>query len=133
MNIKKLETVKAALRRCMYTEGSCPADCPGCEMCMTEGAEIMTEGAKAMDAMEGRVHMLAEALAGARRVYLYFATKAPIDESHLPEDGYIAHVNHAERKYIRLIDGMVYGTAVYSRRLAPWEIVRAKLISAPVD
>lgn len=131
MNLKKLETVKAALRRCMYTEGSCPADCPGYEMCITEGAEIMTEGAKAMDVMEGRVRMLAEGLAGTRRVYLYFATKAPIDAAKLPEDGYIAHVSHEERKYIRLIDDMAYGTVIYGRRLAPWEIVKLRLTSAP--
>lgn len=133
MNRTKMETVKATLRTCMYTEGCCPADCPGYEMCLTEGAEIMTEAAKAMDMMEGKVRTQAEALAGAQRVYLYFATKAPIDAAALPEDGYIAHVNHDERKYIHLIDDMAYGTVIYGRMLEPWEIARLRLTSAPRD
>ena len=125
--------VAPAVKMCMNTTGECPTSCPGYKHCMEEGADIMTEGGKLLDQKDAAIEMLTEAVSGGAKVHLYFATKAPIDESHLPEDGYIAHVNHAERKYIRLIDSMVYGTAVYSRRLAPWEIVRAKLTSAPVE
>ena len=125
--------VAPAMKMCMNTYGECPANCPGYEHCMKEGADIMTEGGKLLDQKDSAVETLMEVVGGGRKVHLYFATKALMDENELPEDGYIAHVNHAERKYIRLIDSMVYGTAVYSRRLAPWEIVRAKLTSAPVE
>ena len=84
-------------------------------------------------ALVRKIDILVDALSGAERVYLYFAAKAPIDADKLPEAGYIAHVSHDERKYIPLIDDMVYGTVVYRRRLEPWEIVKARLTSAPRD
>ncbi len=84
-------------------------------------------------ALRRKIDILVDALSGAERVHLYFATKAPIDVDKLPEAGYIAHVSHDERKYIPLIDDMVYGTVVYRRLLEPWEVVRARLTSAPRD
>ena len=90
-------------------------------------------GIQADTALGRKIDVLIDALSGAERVYLYFAAKAPIDADKLPEAGYIAHVNHDERKYIPLIDDMVYGTVVYRRRLEPWEIVKARLTSAPRD
>lgn len=122
-----------AMKRCMDTEGFCPTDCPGYEHCIGEGKNVMEEGGAVMEQLVERTEAMVEALAGAERVYLYFAAKAPIDADKLPEAGYIAHVNHDERKYIPLIDDMVYGTVVYRRRLEPWEIVKARLTSAPRD
>lgn len=133
MNQKKMETVKAAIKVCGCTDGYCPADCPGRAMCFEEGKDILAEAAEMVEAQELAVRVLADALAGADRVYLYFATRVPIDAAALPEDGYIAHVNHDERKYIRLIDDMAYGTAIYRRRLEPWEIAKTRLTSAPRD
>lgn len=120
-----------ALMRCMHTIGECPTDCPGYAECIANGADIMTEAGKMMGTMTERTAVLVNALSGVERVHLYFATKAPVSTDKLPEDGYIAHVNHDERKYIRLIDDMAYGTVIYGRRLKPWEIEMLRLTSAP--
>lgn len=122
-----------AMKRCMNTEGCCPTDCPGYEHCIGESGEIMEEGAAVLEQLVGRAQEMIEAMAGIRRVYLYFATKAPIDADKLPDEGYVAHVNHDERKYIRLIDDMAYGTAVYRRPLKPFELAALRLTSAPRD
>ena len=79
------------------------------------------------------MRVLVDALAGVERVHLYFATKRPIEGGKLPEDACIAYVNHAERKYIALIDDMAYGTVVCKRPLKPFELVALQLTSAPRD
>ena len=125
--------VAPAMRHRANATGCCEKDCPGYEHCIGEGEDIWAEAAEMIESQECAKGTLIEAMAGVQKAHLYFAVKAPIDADKLPEDGYIAHINHEERRYIRLINDMAYGTAVFSRTLEPWEIARARLTSAPVE
>ena len=63
--------------------------------------------------------------------YAYYCLKRPPSSGSLPGKGLIHASVFEERQYIFEIDQMAYGTALYNRRLAPWEIVHYDLASEP--
>lgn len=65
--------------------------------------------------------------------FVYYCKKAPPAEDTLPAKGLKKFRPYTERMYEADVDCMVWGNAVYSRRLEPWEIMRYGLISAPIE
>lgn len=61
-------------------------------------------------------------------MYKYYITRYGTE---IPQTGLLVEGIYGERQYIPEIDRMAYGWATYTRRLMPWEIARAGLISQP--
>lgn len=131
MSTTKDDWLLPALKECMERIGCCGEDCKGYPHCIKEDKDIWEETVKMIERKAEALRLMVDAMTGATNVYLYFATHEPLDGDDLIEKGYIAHVNHGERRYIPLIDGMAYGTVIYDRQLEPWEIARMRLTSAP--
>lgn len=63
--------------------------------------------------------------------FIYYMKKYP-RAGELPEGTYM-YETYPEKRYIKDVDIMACGELHCSRRLAPWEVCRYELISAPVD
>lgn len=59
--------------------------------------------------------------------YKYYIVK----DTEIPQAGLLGTGIFGERQYIPEIDMMASGWAMYTRRLKPWEIAKAELISQP--
>lgn len=64
-------------------------------------------------------------------MYTYYCLKRPPSTHTLPGKGLIHASAFEERRYVFEIDQMAYGSAMYNRPLAPWEIMRYDLASEP--
>lgn len=60
--------------------------------------------------------------------YKYYIVKCGVE---IPQAGLMVTGIFGERQYIAEIDMMAGGWAMYTRRLKPWEIAKAELISQP--
>ena len=61
----------------------------------------------------------------------YFCTQRPPAPGVVPADGLIAAEDYGKRSYVAAIDRMAWGSVVYSRELASWEIMRYELTREP--
>lgn len=61
----------------------------------------------------------------------YYTRNRPPAPGSIPHDGLLEIEDFGERRYIFDIDAMAWGTAVYNRELAPWEVMRYELIREP--
>ena len=63
--------------------------------------------------------------------YVYFCPMRPPMLGSVPKDGLLYVGGFTERQYVRAIDCMAWGWAVYKRELTPREIYDYELIMKP--
>lgn len=65
--------------------------------------------------------------------FTYYTRSRPPAPGAVPGSGLVYAEQYTERQYVPEIDAMAWGVCVYQRQLAPWEVMRYELISAPID